>query len=187
MSEPKNVLVDIWLLASVADALVSAGLTDSPLSVDEFALFGLVHDLNQVTVTRLAGWTGLPVTTVSAIVRRCESRGDLSRRQDPSDRRSSLIELTPAGKKVYLESLPALEGALDRLTARLQTPLEDARSRLQDLDSALRAALDLPARPYVTTDTEVAALAHLRSLTPEQTAELNEFARWLQYRDRAHR
>lgn len=184
MSDPKNVLVDIWLLTSLADALVAEGLTESALSVDEFALYGLIRDLGPVTVTRLAGWTGLPLTTVSAVVRRCEGRGDLRRAPDPADRRNSLIELTAQGLRTYSAAVPALSSALERLIAQLPSPVADVRASLQGVDGALRAALGLPSRPYeVVADPQVGAIVADHDLTPGQVAELDDFARWLKHRD----
>lgn len=184
MSDPKNVLADIWLLTSIGDALVAEGLADSTLSVDEFALYGLISDLGPVTATRLAGWTGMPSTTLSALIRRCERRGDLRRRPDPVDRRNSLIELTSQGVRTYSAALPALSSALDRLNAELDVPLPQLRALLQKVDGALRAATELPARPYrVTEDPQVGDVVRTLGLSASQAGELEEFGRWLKLRD----
>jgi DNA-binding MarR family transcriptional regulator len=184
VADPKNVLADIWLLTSIGDALVAEGLADSTLSVDEFALYGLISDLGPVTATRLGGWTGMPSTTLSALIRRCERRGDLRRRPDPVDRRNSLIELTSQGVRTYSAALPSLSSALDRLNAELDVPQEQVRALLQKVDGALRATMELPARPYrVAEDPQVGDMVQALGLSASQAAELEEFGRWLKNRD----
>ncbi|MEU4689830.1 MarR family winged helix-turn-helix transcriptional regulator [Actinoplanes sp. NPDC023714] len=182
MPGPKNLLVDIWLLSSVATALVAEGLADSPLSVDEFALYGLVSDLGPVTATQLSQWTGLSPTTLSAMLRRCQARGELARTTNAADRRSTLVELTEQGRAVYEAALPALFNAQHRLAEHLGLPDDDARVALQEVDAATRAALKLPARPYRVTGNPPADTS---GLTDDQQAEVREFVTWLRYRDGA--
>lgn len=182
---PKNLLVDIWLLSSVATALVAEGLADSPLSVDEFALYGLVSDLGPVTATQLSQWTGISPTTLSAMLRRCQARGELARTPNEADRRSTLVELTEHGRTVYRAALPALAAAQSRLAEHLDVPDDDARMVLQQVDAATRKALKSPARPY-RVDAPAglpAAAAGEPPLTDEQIAEVRAFARWLRFRD----
>ncbi|GAA2914459.1 hypothetical protein Acy02nite_33000 [Actinoplanes cyaneus] len=187
MPGPKNVLVDIWLLSSVATALVAEELADSPLSVDEFALYGLVSDLGPVTATQLSQWTGMSPTTLSAMLRRCQARGELARTPNAADRRSTLVELTEQGRAVYDAALPALVIAQQRLAEHLDLPDDDARATLQRVDAAARAALKLPARPYRVSAPQVTTSlsAATSGLTTDQEAEVRTFATWLRYRDEA--
>ncbi|WP_157432811.1 MULTISPECIES: MarR family winged helix-turn-helix transcriptional regulator [unclassified Actinoplanes] len=187
MPGPKNVLVDIWLLSSVATALVAEELADSPLSVDEFALYGLVSDLGPVTATQLSQWTGMSPTTLSAMLRRCQARGELARTPNAADRRSTLVELTEQGRAVYGAALPALAVAQQRLAEHLDLPDDDARATLQRVDAATRAALRLPPRPYRVSAPPVTGglPAGTAGLTADQEAEVRAFAAWLRYRDAA--
>jgi DNA-binding MarR family transcriptional regulator len=182
---PKNLLVDIWLLSSVASALVAEGLADSPLSVDEFALYGLVGDLGPVTPTRLSQWTGLPATTLSAMLRRCQARGELVRTPNEADRRSTLVELTDHGRAVYAEALPALTAARERLAAHLEIADHEGRLVLQHVDAAVRRALELPARPYrvdaQASNARPEAVGDA-ALTAGQQAEVRAFT-WIRFRD----
>ena len=185
MPGPKNLLVDIWLLSSVATALVAEELADSPLSVDEFALYGLVSDLGPVTATQLAQWTGMSATTLSAMLRRCQARGELARTPNEADRRSTLVELTERGRTVYEAALPALMAARERLAEHLDIPDDDARLALQQVDAATRKALKSPPRPYrVTGSADVGESPGEPPLTPEQVAEVHAFTQWLRFRDR---
>ncbi|GAA4968109.1 MarR family winged helix-turn-helix transcriptional regulator [Kineococcus glutinatus] len=182
MPGPKNVLVDIWLLSCVSTALVAEELAEHPLSVDEFALYGLISDLGPVTATQLSQWTGTSATTLSAMLRRCQARGELARTPNAADRRSVFVELTDQGRAVYRAALPALARALERLQ-RDEPPAEEARYVLQQVDGAVRDALGLPARPYRVEAPGFAADDAETPLTPAQAAEVRAFAAWIRHRD----
>ena len=186
MPGPKNVLVDVWLLSSVATALVAEELAGGSLSVDEFALYGLVSDLGPVTATQLAQWTGMSATTLSAILRRCQARGELTRTPNAADRRSTFVELTDQGRQVYRAALPALARALERVHDGADPALEEARPALQRVDGAVRAALGLPPRPYRLPDPDLGPDdVGDPPLTPAQADEVRAFAAWVRYRDSA--
>ncbi|MFC6566192.1 MarR family winged helix-turn-helix transcriptional regulator [Actinoplanes utahensis] len=182
MPGPKNLLADIWLLASVATALISEELADNPLSVDEFALYGFISDLGPVTATQLGQWTGLPPTTLSAILRRCQVRGEITRTPNAADRRSNLVELTDHGRAVYESALPALLAAQTRLAEHLG-PDDGARLAVQEIDAATRKALKAPARPYQVTAEPGTPDIGPADLTPAQLAEVRSFTAWLRHRD----
>ncbi|GAB7192581.1 hypothetical protein NUM3379_32900 [Kineococcus sp. NUM-3379] len=183
MPGPKNLLVDIWLLSCVSTSLVAEELADDPLSVDEFALYGLISDLGPVTATQLSQWTGMSATTLSALLRRCQARGELARTPNAADRRSVFVELTGQGRAVYRAALPALARALERVHHHADPAVEDARHVLQRVDGAVRAALDLPARPYSVEVPDGVGDDGGAPLTPAQEAEVRRFAAWVRYRD----
>ena len=186
MPGPKNLLADIWLLSSVSTSLVAEELADSTLSVDEFALYGLISDLGPVTATQLSQWTGMSATTLSALLRRCQARGELARTPNAADRRTVFVELTEQGHQVYRAALPALARALERVHQHADPAVEEARHVLQQVDGAVRAALGLPRRPYQLDGPEI-TFDDVRqpSLTPAQVAEVRAFAAWIRHRDSA--
>lgn len=186
MSSPKNLLVDLWMATTLAERLVDDLLADTPLSTDEFALYGLVVDLGPVTATELARWTGMPLTTLSTLIRRCEARGELTRVTNPSDRRSSHLALSEHGMKIYMECVPPLLDVLATLEAKLSTSENAVRMALQDVDAALRAMLDTPPRPYdVTPEAREQQLGYAGApLSASQRAEVLAFIDWIRHRDR---
>jgi DNA-binding MarR family transcriptional regulator len=186
MSSPKNILVDLWMATTLAERLVEDQLADTPLSTDEFALYGLIVDLGPVTATELARWTGMPLTTLSTLVRRCEARGELTRVANPSDRRSSHLALSEHGMEIYRQCVPPLLDALATLESELSTSENAVRVALQDVDAALRAMLDAPPRPYeVTLEASEHALGYAGApLSAAQRAEVLAFIDWLRHRDR---
>jgi DNA-binding MarR family transcriptional regulator len=74
-----------------------------------------VHDLARAVA--------ITVGAASQAVDRLESAGLCARRANPSDRRSSIVELTPEGTELLRVAAPVLDSELDRL---LRTPLPGA-------------------------------------------------------------
>jgi DNA-binding MarR family transcriptional regulator len=71
-----------------------------------------VHDIARAVAITVGG--------ASQAVDRLESAGLCARRANPSDRRSSIVELTPAGAELLRTAAPVFDRELDRL---LRVPL----------------------------------------------------------------
>jgi DNA-binding MarR family transcriptional regulator len=186
MSTDKNVLIDIWLMSLLANRMVSEILEDSPLSVDEFAMYGLISDLAPITAADLVRATGLSPTTISTMVRRCEARGELVRTANPVDARSALLELTPDGYAILSQTVPRLLEAIEGIKSSLHGKHDHVRESLRELDSALRAEMGIGARPYtlVTSEGAEASLDYPgERLTPAQEREARRFIEWMRSRD----
>jgi MarR family transcriptional regulator, organic hydroperoxide resistance regulator len=97
-----------------------------------------VHDLARAVAITVGG--------ASQAVDRLESAGLCARRANPADRRSSIVELTPAGTELLGAALPVFDRELDRL---LRAPLPGtALTHLADtLGTLRRAALAQAASP----------------------------------------
>src|ERR687885_2023244 len=92
------------------------GLT--PSQFDVLAQVGSAEGLcQQELAERLLVTKG----NVCGLIDRMEQAGLIVRRPDPEDRRVHRLELTPAGRRLYAEAVPAQE----RLIASLLAPLED--------------------------------------------------------------
>src|ERR1700722_12583560 len=88
----------------------------------------LVHDIAQAAAITVGG--------ASQAFARLESAGLCARRANPSDRRSSIVELTPEGMELLRVAAPVFDRELDRL---LRTPLPGtALTHLADALSTLR-------------------------------------------------
>ena len=87
-----------------------------------------VHDIAQAVAITVGG--------ASQAVDRLESAGLCARRANPSDRRSSIVELTPEGTELLRIALPVFDSELGRL---LRAPLSGtALTHLTDALSTLR-------------------------------------------------
>ncbi len=120
--------------------LVQRELAADAVEDDGYAMLSLIGVRAPVRLTELAFDLGLPLTTASDVVRRLESRGDVRRRPNPDDGRSSLFELTGSGTETWQRGF----GALRRINAALERELDDARRvgrALEELDAAFARAL----------------------------------------------
>jgi DNA-binding MarR family transcriptional regulator len=94
----------------------------------------------------------MPATSVSATVRRLARRGDVEQIPNPSDGRSRLIILTPAGVAAHSETASVFFAETRPLAAALGAAEPAQRALLQRLDRALREVSGLDPRPYVVDD-----------------------------------
>jgi DNA-binding MarR family transcriptional regulator len=181
----KNVLVDVWLISTLATSAVEQALDGSPMSADEFAIYGLVVDLAPVTAADLVRATGLPPTTLSGILARCERRGELERVANTADRRSALLQLTEHGLAVYRAALPGLLDLLSRLDDATVGGSDGIRHALQVLDDALRTVRGVSERPYRLPPAPQRPSVDYDGppLTPTQQREVRRYVAWLRHRD----
>lgn len=71
------------------------------------------------TVSQLAAACGARPTTLTSVLDRLERRGHITRGSRPGDRRSVLVELTPAGRRAAGEVTAAIAGLERRALAGL--------------------------------------------------------------------
>jgi DNA-binding MarR family transcriptional regulator len=83
-------------------------------------------------VNEIAAGLSITVGGASQAVDRLEQRGHVTRRPCPTDRRSSIVELTDAGRELVATAGPVFDEELER---RLAGPLSQAA--LGQLGSAL--------------------------------------------------
>jgi DNA-binding MarR family transcriptional regulator len=109
------------------------GLT--PSQFDVLAQVGSAEGLSQQELAeRLLVTKG----NVCGLIDRMEKAGLMVRRPDPRDRRVHRLELTPEGRRLYAQAVPAQE----RLIATLLSGLDDEKQRalhslLRRLDRAI--------------------------------------------------
>jgi len=86
---------------------------DLPVARFEFMLF--IADHPACRVHDIATEMSITVGGTSKLVDRIEDAGHCRRRPNPDDRRSSIIELTAAGKRVLAKAAAAFDEELERL------------------------------------------------------------------------
>lgn len=116
------------------------------LGVDETELRTLMHLLHRgpLTATRLAALVDLSSAGMTYVVRRLSEQGWISRAPHPTDRRSQILELSPALRAdlpAQLEPAPyAIQDAAQRLTddvlRELTTFLEDVAEQSEAANEA---------------------------------------------------
>ena len=113
--------------------------TDHDLPLHKFEPMQIIARTPYCRVYDIADALSITTGGVSKIVDSIESAGHAKRRPNPEDRRSSIIELTPAGKRLLAKATATFE---DELRVRLGSALSDRALRQFTLAlGALRAAV----------------------------------------------
>jgi DNA-binding MarR family transcriptional regulator len=116
---------------------IAAGLTPTKVSV----LFTIAR-VGPIRLSELAEMEGLNPTMLSRVVAGFAEAGLVTRRSDPIDRRSALVEITPAGRKLCermrRERTDALNVALSALSEPDRRSLEQVLPVLEELAEQLK-------------------------------------------------
>ena len=105
------------------------------------------------TATALAGYLGVQPQSLTRLLAGSEDEGLIKCRQDPADKRRSLIEITSAGSQLLAEEARERESRLAATMTRVLTPTELELVRLAaDLIDRIAGQID-PVRG-VPTKTE---------------------------------
>jgi DNA-binding MarR family transcriptional regulator len=132
---------------------VDRRLRDAPgIPLGSFMIMQVVAATVGCRVCDVAEQLSITVGGTSKAVDRIESCGHVVRRSNPGDRRSSIIELTPAGARTLAESEAVVDAELE---ARLGAVLpESSLDQLHGLISKLRAAGPRPDAVDATSGSE---------------------------------
>lgn len=133
-SELVRLETELW------DAVEARLLADHGLTLAKFEFMGVISRRPACRVHDIAGELGITVGGTSKIVDRLEADGLCARRTNPGDRRSSIIELTPAGKRSLTRATASFEDELER---RLGSALSD-RGLTQFTTTLTRLRMAMP-------------------------------------------
>jgi DNA-binding MarR family transcriptional regulator len=122
-------------------ALVGRELDLLGVESADYAALSAIGAFGPIRLKELSSLLGIPLTTMSDVVRRLEKRDALVRRPHPEDGRSQLLELSARGDGEWRAGWPALQRATEAIVSRLDAPEEDVREALRRLEAALAAAL----------------------------------------------
>jgi DNA-binding MarR family transcriptional regulator len=95
---------------------------DYSLPLPHFEFMRVIARTPECRVQDIATELSISVGGTSKIVDRIEAAGHCTRRANPDDRRSSIVELTPAGKRLLARAAVTVE---DELRGRLGAALSD--------------------------------------------------------------
>jgi DNA-binding MarR family transcriptional regulator len=140
-----GLLLRVFITSQLTGDLLEQEFSAAGLSRKDFAITSSLRLMQPTTPTALAEQLGMPLTTMSAAIRRIERRGHLHRVPNPADRRSHLLELTSAGREAVEGAFPAFDAALGRLRAALGDDWDGVAASLARLEGALRLAVAAPA------------------------------------------
>jgi MarR family transcriptional regulator, organic hydroperoxide resistance regulator len=91
---------------------------DFDLPLTHFEPMSVMDGRPGCRVYDIAGELGITTGGASKLVDRIEASGYCRRLPNPADRRSSLLELTPAGRRIFAEAGAAFDEELERWLGR---------------------------------------------------------------------
>jgi len=119
--------------------LVARELEADGVESDTYAVLSLIGARGSVRLTDFARELGMPLTTMSDVVRRLESRGLVRRTENPDDGRSFLFELTARGDREWRRGFGALQRVDEHLARDID--FDEMRAALTSLGGAFERAL----------------------------------------------
>ena len=145
MAEPPedlDLLLEVVLVSHFTQELVRSEFAADGLDPYMFGLLVHVHERSTMTPSQLAEETRVTNTTIRDQVQNLVERGLLTRRPNPEDARSYLLELTAKGRRFHDRGSVAHERAKKRLERELGRPLSEVRGAVVELRRAAARALD---------------------------------------------
>jgi MarR family transcriptional regulator, organic hydroperoxide resistance regulator len=135
-SELVRLETELW------DAVEERLQKDHGVNLPTFEFIQVISRVPRCRVQDIATSLSITVGGTSKVVDRIEAAGLCSRRANPGDRRSSIIELTPAGKRLLARASVTVDDELHRRlgTALPERSLAQFTRTLTKLRTAVRAA-----------------------------------------------
>jgi DNA-binding MarR family transcriptional regulator len=136
-----NVLLQSFITGQLASELLRRELGGSGMSPNQFGVQSVIGAFGPLTPTELATRLGMAPPTVSAWIKRLLEERQIERRPHPTDGRSYLLEVTPAGRAALEAVFPRFGSALRRVEEALGADLDVAWEGGRRFEQALRTAL----------------------------------------------
>lgn len=135
-------------------------------SVSEWRVMASLADGDPISIGELAQVTVTKQPTVTRLLDRMESKGQVERLPHPSDRRITLVRITPQGSR----TIERLIGLAREHESRVLAPFGLARA--EELKKTLRQIIDLhTGRPGAAADADASADADAEAGTGTDAAD----------------
>jgi len=106
-----------------ASAIFQEVMAQSGLTPTQFSALVRLRDADEISQNRLGRLTAMDPATIQGVIRRLAQRELIHRRADPSDKRRTLVRLSPAGRRLVAAVVPLGPAVTERVLAPL-TPKE---------------------------------------------------------------
>jgi DNA-binding MarR family transcriptional regulator len=127
-----------FVVSQLVGTLIERVVEGSAVTASEFAVTSSIGVYGEVTPTELAQRLGLSPTTLSAMLKRLEEKGQVHRVRHPNDGRSALLALTAAGKATNARNGERFNKEIRRVTAGLEGGAGEVLEAMRRLEVALR-------------------------------------------------
>lgn len=95
----------------LASRFLSQKVAELNLTPVQALVLGFLHQEDQITSAELGKKTGLDSATLTGILDRLEAADFIERKNNPEDRRSIHVHLTPKGKELSRKAIRVIAGA----------------------------------------------------------------------------
>ena len=120
-----NVLLQVFIVGELSGELLGRELRGTGLSADHFAVLSVISSI------------GPPCTCTSAL-RRLSARRQITRKVNPDDGRSALLEVTSGGRSAIDDAQPIFRRLLDEVEEALGARREGVVDGFVELQEVLR-------------------------------------------------
>ena len=144
MVEPRPLIFQLYTAYQRAGRLVSRALEGTGIRAEDAALYSVLDRHGPLTPTELAGRLGVGASTLTYRLKSLEAQGVVTRRPNPDDGRSALVDLSPEGRSHWLATIPAFAEALRRAERRVALPQDQVAAALEAIAAALDAEFAAP-------------------------------------------
>lgn len=119
----------------MASRFLSQKVSELNLTPVQALVLGFLHQEDQITSSELGKKTGLDSATLTGILDRLEAADFIERKNNPEDRRSIRIHLTPKGNELSGKAIEVIVGANADF---LHSLTKDEKRNLFDIIKKLR-------------------------------------------------
>jgi len=105
--------------------LYDEALAPHGTTIGQFGILGHLEALDGLSVQSLADRLKMDQSALSRTLRPMEAAGWVRSRQDPTDKRRRLIEVTPEGRAVFDRASAGWKAAQDKVAAAIGAELSD--------------------------------------------------------------
>lgn len=183
--DERALLLHATVTADLLDSLIASYLAGAPLSPREFEVATVIVTRGAVSPGEVAIVTGVPAPSVSRVTARLQRVGLVRQRDHPSDARSRLLDLTPAGRRAFDQTQERFMALFRAVAEQLGEALPLVDGAVRRLEWALRTVAGVRSpEPLVSAEGDVQQLAYAgQRLSLAQEAEVTEYIAWIRSRD----
>ncbi|HQI24609.1 MAG: MarR family transcriptional regulator [Smithella sp.] len=122
----------------LASKFLSQKVSELNLTPVQALVLGFLHQEDQITSAELGKKTGLDSATLTGILDRLEAADCIERKNNPEDRRSIRIHLTPKGNELSRKAIEVIVGANVEF---MQSLTKEEKRHLFDIIKKLRLSI----------------------------------------------
>jgi DNA-binding MarR family transcriptional regulator len=139
-----SLFFDLFVLGERVGHLLDSAMAGAELRPEEYAIYSVVFEDEQVSPTAMAAQLSMPLTTVVDAIRTMERRGHARRIPNARDGRSYLVVLTGDGLRAHREAHDRFMVAYGAFVGELPRGEAAAQHEVADLlGAAERAAVSV--------------------------------------------